>query len=291
MGTTNVKDLPPHVRQMAERHALEITAEMQRLDAKFHMEFADTKWPASRRLLERYCVKRFDVAARLLLPLSASQDPAAIHPAYAGALAALEEQTTKFLGDALKPVDAETRQDIITKVALKLSGRRLSWVREAAIRHLQRTAPLAAALSPLAKAEAEQTGREGASPSRSRQDVAEPSTWQELTIRFTSDKRVQFKVSGNWGESLNYAELDFEDRRTGNPNRAWQTLLKLAESKGTIDVRKDPQVRAKIEKEIQYIRKVLRRRFPLCAGRDPLPCQGGRYQAQFVVTRSPASES
>jgi hypothetical protein len=39
----------------------------------------------------------------------------------------------------------------------------------------------------------------------------------------------------------NYAEFGFADGRTGNPNRAWETLRALAEQGGAIQVAKARQ--------------------------------------------------
>jgi hypothetical protein len=53
--------------------------------------------------------------------------------------------------------------------------------------------------------------------------------WEDITITFLSDVRVQISI-GDTTESRNYAEMGFADRRTSNPNSAWALMRDLAES-------------------------------------------------------------
>jgi hypothetical protein len=100
------------------------------------------------------------------------------------------------------------------------------------------------------------------------------------------------RIGGDWAEPANYAELGFEDKRNGIPNQAWGTLLMFAENGGVLPMKgRLRKERTRLEKDVQHIRKALRRRFPQCAAEDPLLWQGDQYRAQFVMTTSPAFES
>lgn len=113
-----------------------------------------------------------------------------------------------------------------------------------------------------------------------------PQNWKEVKISFISDERVQITVGGQT-ETRNYTELGFEDRRDGKPNKAWLTLRELADLDGTIGAAKTRQEWPKVEKRIQAIRKVLRRRFGISA--DPVPFRkGSGYRACFRISCSPS---
>jgi hypothetical protein len=117
--------------------------------------------------------------------------------------------------------------------------------------------------------------------------TAQPSdagaaTWDTIEVSFLSDERVQIRNGLNI-ETCNYAELGFADRRNGKPSRAWVIFRALAEQGGVIrDVGKTCQPWAKTEKQIQAIRKVLRKRFGISA--DPVPfVKAVGYKARFKI--------
>lgn len=60
------------------------------------------------------------------------------------------------------------------------------------------------------------------------------SNWKDLEIRFTSEHHVQIFVCGRPGDSLNFVDMGFEDRRGsgGKPILAWTFLLELADTDG-----------------------------------------------------------
>jgi hypothetical protein len=115
---------------------------------------------------------------------------------------------------------------------------------------------------------------------------AEPATWNTIEILFLSDERVQIR-NGTHSETLNYAEFGFMDGRTENPNQAWEILRALAEQGGAINEAKAGSSWPKVEKRIQEIRKVLRKRFGISA--DPIPFVSGvGYKACFKINCGPS---
>jgi hypothetical protein len=110
----------------------------------------------------------------------------------------------------------------------------------------------------------------------------EAATWDTIEISFLSDERVQIR-SGAKSETRNSAEFGFEDRRSGKPNQAWETLRGLAEQGGIIrDTAKTGRTWPKVEKRMQEIRRVLRKHFGISA--DPIPFVAGTgYQALFKI--------
>ena len=52
---------------------------------------------------------------------------------------------------------------------------------------------------------------------------ADAATWEGIEITFLSDERVQIHI-GKTHETRNYAEFGFQDNKSKNPNRAWETL-------------------------------------------------------------------
>ena len=122
----------------------------------------------------------------------------------------------------------------------------------------------------------------------------DPAIWDAIEISFTSDHRVQIhngKNDGIGGGVFNYSDLGFEDRRTGNPNRAWRTLKLLAQNRGVIrDGAATGEEWTKVEKRIQGIRKVLRKHFG--ASTDPLQfIEGTGYQALFRINCRPSFDT
>jgi len=106
--------------------------------------------------------------------------------------------------------------------------------------------------------------------------------WEHIEIMFLSDERVQIRI-GKSIETRNYAEFGFQDGRNQNPNRAWETLRRLAELRGVIrDGTEGRLPWPKVEKRVQEIRKVFREHFGISS--DPVPfVEGTGYQARFKI--------
>lgn len=117
-----------------------------------------------------------------------------------------------------------------------------------------------------------------------------PKSWQEIEIAFLSDERVEICSSGNSRKTCNYAELGFEDRRSGKPNRAWVALRELAHGTGTIPTAKiQGKELAQLQKRIEEIREKLRGHFKIEA--DPIPFNGSVYQMSFKISRRPSFDT
>jgi hypothetical protein len=139
------------------------------------------------------------------------------------------------------------------------------------------------------------------------------SNWEDIEIVFTSEERVQINIKGRYLETRNYAEMGFEDRRNGKPNKSWLILRVMAEHEGLLKVTKRASLKtklsqtedreseeleqrksagyqqSKLEKRIQEIRSVLRVKFGISA--DPLPhAPTLGYQARFKIRCAPAYE-
>ena len=68
-----------------------------------------------------------------------------------------------------------------------------------------------------------------------------PQRWEAIEIRFLSDERVQIFTDGTPGDTMNFAELGFEDRRGtgGKPTQAWQLLKALSHNDGILPRQRD----------------------------------------------------
>lgn len=115
-----------------------------------------------------------------------------------------------------------------------------------------------------------------------------PARWEDIEIRFTSEQRVQVFVCGKPSQTLNYADMDFEDRRGGGgkPTRAWSFLLEVAQRQGMY-----PADRVfgdqTIQKRAQEVRDRLEALFHVDG--DPLPfVPGTGYKSRFSVRLSPS---
>ena len=112
------------------------------------------------------------------------------------------------------------------------------------------------------------------------------TNWEEVEIWFLSDERVQTYVGGRT-ETRNFAEMGFEDGRTGKPNLAWVTLRSLATSGGTLPRASPGGARASLQKQTQALRSVLRTLFRILD--DPLPAvEGAGYRARFKIGCRPS---
>ena len=97
-----------------------------------------------------------------------------------------------------------------------------------------------------------------------------------------SDLKFQAVVGGIVKEPQNYADVGFGDRRGHNmPKAAWDTLRRLAESRGVLSSTDTAGDWRRIEKHMQEIRKRLRAHFQLEG--DPVPYREGAYRARFTI--------
>jgi len=119
---------------------------------------------------------------------------------------------------------------------------------------------------------------------------ADAATWEGIEITFLSDERVQIHI-GKTHETRNYAEFGFQDNKSKNPNRAWETLRRLAELRGIIrDGTQAGLPWPKLEKRVQEIRRVFRKHFSISA--DPLPfIKGTGFHARFKISCGPSFRS
>jgi hypothetical protein len=106
------------------------------------------------------------------------------------------------------------------------------------------------------------------------------ATWDQVGILFLSDERVEVRY-GDRIETRNYAEFGFSDRRSGKPNQAWTVLRTLAEERGQLASPTSATGQwAKVEKQIQIVRKLLRGHFGIAL--DPIPfTKGSGYRCLF----------
>jgi len=93
--------------------------------------------------------------------------------------------------------------------------------------------------------------------------------WEDIEIVFTSELMVQIVVDSHPLPPQNYVEMGFENKKSRKPVAAWDFLLELARHDGVYRVAADRRQWTKIEKRIQELRKVLRRRFSLSD--EPIP--------------------
>jgi hypothetical protein len=106
--------------------------------------------------------------------------------------------------------------------------------------------------------------------------------WDAVEIQFLSDLKFQAVVGGIVQEPQNYADVGFGDRRGHNmPKAAWDTLRRLAESRGVLSSGDTAGDWRHIEKHMQEIRKRLRAHFQLEG--DPVPYREGAYRARFTI--------
>ncbi len=108
--------------------------------------------------------------------------------------------------------------------------------------------------------------------------------WSDVNIRFLSDHRIQVTVLER-SKAFNYAEAGFENRKTQNPNLAWNLLLQFARRNGRME---RPQGKrsdlTRMEKDVQAIRKRFKELFKIQD--DPfLPYRQEKcYQTIFKIS-------
>jgi hypothetical protein len=133
--------LPPEVLRDLGQHVLRAAAEVQRLDSEFHARVAEAQWSTIDEWangLEEYLLKRFDLCADQLLWVSDSPDPMAINALFGGYLDKFEDRAVAYASEVLQCLRSDLREDAISKIALKLSARKLLWLAEAKQRKAER---------------------------------------------------------------------------------------------------------------------------------------------------------
>jgi hypothetical protein len=120
----------------------------------------------------------------------------------------------------------------------------------------------------------------------------EPLQWEDIEIRFTSEHRVQTFVCDKPRESMNYADMGFEDRRGGGgkPVKAWDFLMALSQNGDGIYPAAKIFGDQSIQKRAQDLRDRLAGYFGIAG--DPLPfVEGIGYRGRFKIRRSPGFDS
>jgi hypothetical protein len=129
--------LTPELRQAVSRLSLEHRAETLELDTIFQEKLAET---GSLDLVERYFLARFDLFASQLLSVAS---PATTHGEahYERYLNEFYEMERAQLRRLLPEMRSDVREEIISRISLKLSGRRSHWLREEISWRLQGCTP------------------------------------------------------------------------------------------------------------------------------------------------------
>lgn len=129
-----------------------------------------------------------------------------------------------------------------------------------------------------------QTGKEAMEPF----DVPEGSLWGDVTIRFLDDECIEIKVGKKSFGASNFAALGFEDKKTKQPDKLWQTLLLLGRKQGEITWKeKDStgKVNTRLKKNISILRTRLKELFGIAD--DPFYRyeKTKSYRAKFTIIR------
>jgi len=119
--------------------------------------------------------------------------------------------------------------------------------------------------------------------------TTEPVVWEDISIEFISEHKVQIKVKEHTYPQ-NYAELGCHDRRSNKPNKAWEALRALALQEGTVLGVPGPAW-TNFGRRMQELRQVLRHHLEqqgfALPDSDPLPfLDGVGYRAVFRVRLS-----
>ncbi len=142
MHSVDKPEIPLEVLEALQRLALPLQADLNQFDSAFQQRLADAAdGPEFALLLEQYCLERFDLCAASFPWLALSQNPGAINPEYERRLHIMEEKSLRFLTEVLESTRADIREDIRTRVALKLSARILGLLAEARHNHCERYPP------------------------------------------------------------------------------------------------------------------------------------------------------
>lgn len=83
------------------------------------------------------------------------------------------------------------------------------------------------------------------------------SSWNEVSLDFIDDETIRYKIGKSKWKRVNYAEIDFQDKRTGMKRKIWSTFINLAKNckNGHVIDCKTPE---NISKDLDLICKKLR---------------------------------
>lgn len=102
-------------------------------------------------------------------------------------------------------------------------------------------------------------------------------TWKQVTIDFLDNDTVRYKINGEGWVRANYAELGFNDKRKGLPNKLWSIFRGMAEhSSGGYITMRTPR---NISKDVDRIRATLRKFFGIKA----IPMQYKKIKKAYQV--------
>ncbi len=110
-------------------------------------------------------------------------------------------------------------------------------------------------------------------------------TWNDITVTVLSDVELHFQWKTE-NVTRRYNLLGFEDKRTGNPIKAWTILLKAAE---TGQIPWAFKTRKQVEKIAQTLRKNFKALFPMVQG-DPVPINSASEVYEFSFKLKPQIE-
>jgi len=120
----------------------------------------------------------------------------------------------------------------------------------------------------------------------------EGSTWDDVTIRLTSDFQVQISIRGR-SEVRNYIEMGFEDRRAKRnpkPDQKWEFLRRFAEGTGAIQSTKEAAEWPKLEKAVQSISARLKKLFDISDPPIEYDRRSKSYMTKFKLIGPPGNE-
>ena len=121
-------------------------------------------------------------------------------------------------------------------------------------------------------------------PSITRIELPLGIEWDKIEIVFPSEFQFQIVVDGKSYRVLTPAEIGLEDRRTGNPSKAWAYLRLLAQHDGYLPGAQMGKSGQKTDrKAVQQLRRLLKQVFSLDT--DPFwpYVQAQGYRTRFTV--------
>jgi hypothetical protein len=114
------------------------------------------------------------------------------------------------------------------------------------------------------------------------------ATWENIKIQFVDEFEIEIFIKGDFFEKIDYSRLSCFDLKLKekNPDVQWQMFRKLAITRGKLDLRINPDIKKKIDREKQKKKKLTRRLKELFCLKDdpffPLP-DTGMFQTRFKL--------
>jgi hypothetical protein len=127
------KPVAKNVLNAAKRYALQAGADLQRFDSEQFERLAHIDdWQVWNDLLEEYCVRRFDLFAEWMLFASVSPDPLALNPLYEKYLLhTINQGMRPWLSEVLEGLRADIREEVTSRINLRVTARKLYWLAQA----------------------------------------------------------------------------------------------------------------------------------------------------------------